>query len=82
MRHGLDMRLATAETELHEVIAARKQFEAELDTSRAAVHEITASRDELAGRLDPRGTSCVTRSRVISPSERAGRATPHARDTN
>ena len=52
VRHGLDMRLATAETELHEVIAARKQFEAELDTSRAAVHEITASRDELAGRLD------------------------------
>lgn len=52
VRHGLDMRLATAETELREVGAARKQFEAEVDTARAALREITASRDELAGRLD------------------------------
>ncbi|HKV99017.1 MAG TPA: PAS domain S-box protein, partial [Vicinamibacterales bacterium] len=52
VRHGLDMRLATAETELREVSAARKQFEAEVETARAAVRDITASRDELAGQLD------------------------------
>ena len=52
VRHGLDMRLATAETELLEVSTARKQFEAELDAARAVVREITTSRDELAGRLD------------------------------
>jgi PAS domain S-box-containing protein len=52
VRHGLDMRLATAETELQEVSAARKQFEAELEAARVVVREITASRDELAGRLD------------------------------
>ena len=52
VRHGLDMRLATAEAELQEVSTARQQFEAELDAARAIVREITVSRDELAGRLD------------------------------
>ena len=81
VRHGLDMRLATAEAELQEVSAARKQFEAELDAARAVVREITASRDELAGRLD--AARDELRHAVESHlSERTGmgHAAPNARD--